>query len=525
MAANAAGKAIVHQVTAGASGVITLDQAVIGSGYGTPVERDDWPDDDDGTNERTLLTADEAAAATALNVYDNTGFSAGQDIIVRSSSTSWETTTIDSVSSTPDIINTNDAMDENHILGAELARTRGHCLFVYNVTTGEYLTLGTDYRERQAAANTFTIYPVDGGSAISLNDEIWVGWLVASGQEIWTDNDTDLYGITHPMTTFVVSPESTFVAATVGLDGTAVTEDSHFELAGSGTSATDEWAAYAFTAAATGKVDNVQAYFTQDGTGIGEVYATIYSSAAGVPTTQIGNPSQAIAAADLTHLGTASETLETFYFTDGPDLTSAATYHVVFKTQGYATAAGTYISWRYDDAAGDSATLNIRRGDPNGGGAGVASWAIYDEDSSDAEVNVNLIGKQTVNRIQGMDMSVTFSRTAYYEMGSETTVERSFDETDVRVTIPKLMSDNTTWSRMVDKNTTSVKTVRPEQNPVVWCRLEEYSTTAKNDGDIQLTYEFPSVQRSGGEKTSPANERSTERITLTGDEFTIATAL
>jgi len=33
------------------------------------------------------------------------------------------------------------------------------------------------------------------------------------------------------------------------------------------------------------------------------------------------------------------------------------------------------------------------------------------------------------------------------------------------------------------------------------------------------------VQRSGGEKTAPANERMTKRITLTGDEFTIATAL
>jgi hypothetical protein len=411
-------------------------------------------------------------------------------------------------------------------VGAEVSRTRGFFLFVYNQTNSEYLEAGTDYRVVRSSAfgGTIKIINVDGGSKISTGDEVWACWLIASGAELWTDNDTDLYGVTHPMTRFMVSPESTFVTTTAGLDGTAVTEDTHFQLGSSGVSATNEWAAYAFTAAATGKVDNVQAYFTQDGTGTGEVYAAIYSSSGASPSAQIGNPSVPIDATALTHLGTASETLETFYFTDGPSLTSGTTYHVVFKTQAFTTAAATYVSWRYQSTA-TAAVSTIRRGDPNGGGAGVPSWAIYDVGSSDAEVNVNLIGSQWVRRVQGMDMSVTFSRTAYYEMGSEDTIERSFDETDVRITIPKMASDNTTWSRVVQKNTASVRTVRPEQNPEVWCRLEEYNTVDKNAGDIQLTYEFPSVRRSGGEKTAPANERGTERITLTGDEFTIAAAL
>ncbi len=524
MASNAAGKAICFLETAGASGVVSLP-----ANYRTVIERDDWPDDNDGTNERTILTADEAAGATALNIYDNTGFSAGQDIIVRSTAISWETTRVDTVGTTPDIINTTDAMDINHVLGAELARTRGHFLFVYNQTTGAYLTFGTDYRTRQTDATTTEILPVDGGSAISLNDEVWACWLVASGDEMWTNNTSDVYGVTHPKTKFMVSPESTFVTATTGWNGTAVTHDTELDFASSGTSADLEWLAVEFTAAATGKVDNVQIPLQRaTQASAGQLWAEIYTDdgngITSLPVVRTGNPSQPIQVSALTVDST--NTRETFYFTDGPDVTSGTVYWAALKTAGY-TKAGTdaiALSLDANGSAISGVTGAVAKADPNAGGAGVPTWTINAAGNS-ADFNVNLIGSQEIKRIQGMDMSVTFSRSAYYQMGDPLTIERSFDETDVRITVPKLASDNTTWSRLVDKNIASVKTVRPEQNPVVWCRLEIYSTEEKNAGDIQIVYEFPSVQRSGGEKTSPANERTTERVTLTGDEFTIATAL
>lgn len=517
MASNAAGKAIGFLETAVAS------EVSIPASYRDIVERDDWADDDDGTNERTLTISDPAVGAASLDVRDETGFSEGHYIKVKTTDDLWETTTVSSASA--NTIVPSDLMDLNHIVGSEVSRTRGYFLFVYNQTSGAYLEAGTDYRVKKTTSSDLKIINVDGGSAIGTTDEVWAVWLIPSGAEMWTDNDADLYGVTHPMTRFMVSPEATFVTTTVGFDGTAVTEDTDFQFDSSGGSADQEWSGYRFTAAATGKIDSVQLLMNRAGSPAGEVFAEIWTDDGGgpptLPSAQSGNPSVPLNNTDdLTTAGAGA--METFRFTDGPEITSATDYWVVLKTQGYTLdGATTNVTWLFEDAGqtGGAANQIIVKGDPDG------VWVKMDETSSAAEVNVNLIGSQWVERIQGMDMSVTFSRSANNEMGSATTLERTFDETDVRITTPKFASDNTTWSRVVQKNTASVKTVRPEQNPQVWCRFEEYSTIDKNAGDVQLVYEFPQLRRSGGEQTAPANERMTERITLAGDQFTIAAAL
>lgn len=530
MTSNAAGKAICFLETA-SGGVVSLPAS-----YRTVVERDDWPDDDDGTNERTVCIADEAAGATAIDVYATSGFSAGHDVIVRSTPVSWETTTISSVAA--NAITVSDLMDINHKKGAEFSRTRGHFLFVYNQTTGEYLEFGTDYRVKQTSATVTQIINVDGGSAIGATDEVWACWLIAAGNEMWTDNDSDLYGITHPMTKFMVSPESTFITTTTGWNGTAITVDTELDFTlPSGTNDDQEWIGVEFTAAATGKIDNFVIPLTRAtaaGTSAGELYAELYTDDGGgtsIPSARRGNPSLPVRVADMVSHASGATTLaaarETFYFTDGPGVTSGTAYWAVLKTAGVQVATGVTSVSLLLDANGSVVSgvdNGVAKADPNLGATSTPTWTISNISHS-ADIDVNLIGSQEVKRIQGMDMSITFSRSAYYEMGNESPIERSFDETDVRVTVPAMASDQTSWTRFVDKNTSSVKTVRPEQNPVVWGRLEVYSTTAKNAGDIQLVYEFPSVQRSGGEKTAPANERMTKRITLTGDEFTIATAL
>ena len=105
------------------------------------------------------------------------------------------------------------------------------------------------------------------------------------------------------------------------------------------------------------------------------------------------------------------------------------------------------------------------------------------------------------------------------------TIEREFDETDVRITMPMMESDITTLARVGQKNPSSVKTMRPELAPEVGMRLEVYENDQKLSGGIKMVYEFPNVKRSGFEKTATANERATKRITMTGDTFTITGSL
>ncbi len=510
MCSNSAGKAIAWIDTA-SGGVITLE-----SGLDDVVELDDWPEDDDGSAAITVTTADPGAGDTSLTVRSSSLFSEGQDVLVWSSADSWETGKIASIGGATNIT-LQDQLDEDHHAGAIVKRTRGFFFFVNNADTPEYLDLGTDYRVVRTGANVTTILNVDGGTKIGTTDDLWMAWCIASGAELWTNNTSDPYGIVHTQCKFVIAPESTFVESTVGFAGAAVAEDVELDFVTSGTDADLEWFAYRFTAAATGKVDAVSFFgLTINGAPTGQVHCEIYSDTGGpLPDAQTGNPSQPIAIADITAL----ETADVFRFTDGPDLTGTTDYWAVLKTGAYTYNDGVtdLILNVWDDAA--SGVELVAKGDPNGVWSAAAPYDDYK-----AYVSVSLIGSQEIKRIQGMDISTTFSRTQYNEMGNPLSIERSFDETDVRVTVPMMMSDITTWARVIDKNAASVKTTKPEQSPEVNARLEIYSNTAKNAGDALLTYEMLAIKRSGGEKTANANDRGTKRVTLSGSQFNITFA-
>ena len=511
MCANTAGKAIVELITASSS-VLTVE-----SSYAGAVERDDWPDDDDGTAVQTVITVDPSAGDTTVTVQSTTGFQAGHEVLVKSSDDSWETNKISSVGS--GTLTFQDALDIDHAVGTLVKRTRGFFYFVHNADTGEYLELGTEYRVVKTDSTTLTIINVDGESDIGSSDDVWCAWSVPSGAEMWTDNDTDLYGVTHTHCKFVVSPESTFDSGTVGYTDTGNTEDTNLDFESSGSNSDTEWYAREFTAADTGKVASATIRMQKTGSPSGELWAEIWTDDGGgtsVPSARTGNPSQEIDASDLD--GSGGDV--TFTFTDGPTITSGTTYWLVVKTANYDyTDTTTEIIWLID-ADGNTAGDEIAKADPDAG----TVWTIVNTNYG-ADLTVNLVGAQEIKRIQGMDSSVTFTRTAQHEMGNTQPVERDFDETDVRITVPMSASDITTWARVLQKNAASVKTIRPEQNPEVYARMIIYSTEDRLAGDALICYEFPQVQRSGGEKSGTANERMTKRVTLTGDQFTIASAL
>ncbi len=489
--------------------------------YNAIVERDDWPDNDDGTNARTVLTANPGAAATVLVTNDNSNFSVGDIVVIETTAIYWETTKITAINVDGFGITVQDGIGATHDVGSQIRRTRGFFLKVHNNDGSGYLEHCTDYRVAKTDANTLTIINVDGGSEIGATDNIWACWCVNSGSELWTDNDSDVYGITHPMCTLEVSPEATFNSSTIGYDGVAVTEDTELDFASSGTDVDTEWYAYMFTtpAARVGKVDYVEFNLSKSGAGGGGwVTASIYTDNAGVPADagELGNPSEPVLISTITAAGT----MDRFSFTHGPSLAAATTYHVVLKTHGYTYTDGvTDLMWNVD-ANGDVASDKVIKGDPN-------ATPIFTVNHTDhgAEVNVALIASQWVRRLNGMDISNSYSRKRVDEMGTSIPVERPFDETEVRITLPKSGSDETTWARLTQKNIASVKTMVPEQNPEVWVRLKVYSTEAKADDDLLLSYEFPQVQRTGGERSIPVNDNVQERITLTGDQRTIATSL
>ncbi len=128
-------------------------------------------------------------------------------------------------------------------------------------------------------------------------------------------------------------------------------------------------------------------------------------------------------------------------------------------------------------------------------------------------------------RLQGLDMSVTFKRSRIDETGSKVALERPYDGCETRITLPGLDSDLTTFARLRNLNSSTQKVMNPEQSPEMYFRLQVYENSYKRAGDIKICYEFPSVYQSAGEISDGANERGRKSNTLIGDTFAIATAL
>jgi len=333
---------------------------------------------------------------------------------------------------------------------------------------------------------------------------------------MWTVNDTAAYGIVHDEAKFVVSPEGTFNTVTAAVSSAGHTEDEVSDFADSGADVDLEWHAHAFDigASGAGRVASVTVVLKQLNDPLGEVWAEIWTDSGSLPGVIVDNPSQMVTIADI---DTSDDDI-TFNFVNGPLLAASTTYWVVLKTAGYAYTNGdTELMWSvFHDPA--SASDYFVKGDPDA----TPVFTVVDEDHV-ANIVVTMIGSQEIKRIQGMDLSVTFSRSTRTEMGTEDVLERTTDETDSRITVPMLSSDVTTWARALGYNPTVVKTTRPEQDPEVYVRTEFYSNDQRLEDDFLLAYEFPQVQRSGGEKGIAANDRGTKRVTMSGDEFSITT--
>lgn len=508
--ANAAGKVVPNCLTA-VGGVLTPLLA-------TCLERDDWNTDDDGTADRSILTANPAAGDTAITVADATWVAAGQDILIWTSASEWETNRVVSVNAGTNVITLQDALDNDFDVGAVVKRTMGYALFVTNATVGgleAYLELGDDYREIMTGG-VWTIIPVDGGTAISGANVCWVAYMIPSGDTEWVDNDTDLYGITPDCCRLVVDSSNDYSTSTVGLLGVAVTEDTLIDFISSGAGADDEWISYEFTAANSGKVKSVVAHMGKTGAPAGEMIAQIYTNNAGAPNAALGNPSNPVAHSTLTAAARGSDT--TFTWVDGPELTASTVYHIVWKTSNYTYADGVTEVFLDTDADGDAANDPINTGD------GAESPAWVNEPNAGAEVSVTLMGAHVVKRIQGMDVSVNFNRTARYEMGNDTAIDRPFESTDITANVPMFESDITTVARLTNKNPDVVKTLRPEQAPTIYARLEIYKTADKLPADILKCIEL-TVKRTSQEQGATANDVGTKRVSLTGEEFAITPSL
>jgi len=508
--ANTGGK-IVPNSLAAVAGVVTPLLA-------TCLERDDWSTDDDGTNAYSVLTVNPAPAATAITVANETWVVAGQDILIYKSATVWETNKVVSVDAGTNVITLQDALTGDYDIGALVKRTRGYALYVINATKkglDAYLKLGDDYREVMAAG-VWTITNIDGGTSIGATDVCWVAYMVPSGDTEWVDNDTDLYGITPDCCRFVIDSDTDFSETTIGLAAVPVAEDALVDFEGSGTGTSGEFVSYEFTCANAGKVKSCVAMMGKTGAPVGEMVAQIYTDSTGVPGVAFGNPSNPVLHSTFT--AGARGVSVTFSWVDGPDLVKTTVYHIVWKTRNYAYTSGVTEVFLDTDANGSVA------GDPINKGTGIEIPVWSSVADAGADVGVTLMGAHVIKRIQGMEISFNLNRTARYEMGNEVAIDRPFETTDVTANIPMFESDITTVARLTNKNPALVKALRPEQSPDIYGRLEIYSTADKLAADIVKCIEL-TVKKTSQENAATANDVGTKRVSLTGEEFTIAAAL
>jgi len=514
MTSNSAGMGICEPLIASVASVV--------SPSGIPIERDDWGDDDDGTSDRTVLTADPAIGATTLAVRDSSIFSVGHYILIKIDESNWETTRVASIVN-PTSITIYDGLDLDYGIGAVVKRTRGFAVVVSNATIAriDYLKQGSEYREK-LTAGVYTVINVDSGSNIGATDDVWVAYNVASAQELWTDNDTDLYNIKPDQVRFLIDSSADFSTETTGFVGTAVTEDAKLDFASSGTNVDNEWYSYKFTALKSGKIKQLAALMSKTGSSIGEMYACIYTDTPGIPAIQTGNPSNPVLISTFAASAHATITggTVTFTWTDGPELTASTVYHVVFKTAGYTYVEGTTEACWLVDVDGDTAGDPIYSGDPNA----VPIFINTATANNGAEVHVTVAGAHELKGVQGLDISMTLNRTKRFETGSSDPISSTFEQADVSCNIPMYESEVTTLAKLANKNNGTVKTIRPEQVPYVYCRLEIYRTADKFPADILKCIEMR-LKRTSLEYGASANDVTTKRVTMTGSTLTIASAL
>jgi len=515
MTSNGAGMGLCDPLVASA-GVLSLLAPA-----GVPIERDDWGDDDDGTSDRTVLTANPAPGATTLTVRDSSIFSVGHYILVKIDESNWETTRVASIVN-PTSITIYDGLDLDYDIGAVVRRTRGFAVVVSNATIKDFLKQGSEYREK-LTAGVYTMINVDSGSSIGATDVVWVAYNVAPAQELWTDNDTDLYNIKPDQVRFLIDSSADFSTETTGFVGSAVTEDAKLDFVSSGTDLDGEWFCYKFIALKPGKVKQLTALMSKTGTPVGEMYACIYNTnLGGLPDLPTGNPSNPVLISTFTASAHATITgaTVTFTWTDGPEIVASGVYAVVFKTAGYTYAAGTTEACWLVDVDGDTAGDPIYSGDPNAGTIFVNTAT----ENNGAEVHVTVAGAHELLRVQGLDISMTLNRTKRFETGSSEPISSTFEQADVTCNIPMYESEVTTLAKLANKNNGTVKTIRPEQVPYVYCRLEIYRTADKFPADILKCIEMR-LKRTSLEYGASATDVTTKRVTMTGSTLTIASAL